>query len=73
MRYNNAAITTSTNSIVWAANIPSIWVFDGTYWVFLGHGLDSNTTYSAMTDTELDTGTSTTGRLITAALLSAYV
>lgn len=37
MRYNNAAITTSTDSIVWAANIPSIWVFDGTYWVFLGH------------------------------------
>ena len=32
-----------------------------------------DTTYSAMTDTELDTGTSTTGRLITAALLSAYV
>jgi hypothetical protein len=46
MRYNNAAITTSTDSIVWSAAYPSIWVFDGTYWVFAGHGLDSNTTYT---------------------------
>lgn len=46
MRYNNAAITTSTDSVVWSANYPSIFVFDGTYWVFAGHGLDSNTTYT---------------------------
>lgn len=46
MRYNNAAITTSTNRVVWGANIPSLWVFDGTHWVFSGHGLDSNTTYT---------------------------
>lgn len=46
MRYNNAAITTSTDSIVWNLNYPSIWVFDGTYWVFAGHGIDSNTTYT---------------------------
>lgn len=46
MRYNNAAITTSTDSVVWNANFPSLFVFDGSYWVFLGHGLDSNTTYS---------------------------
>lgn len=46
MRYNGAAITTSTDSIVWGANCPSIFVFDGTYWVFAGHGLDSNTTYT---------------------------
>jgi hypothetical protein len=46
MRYNNAAITTSTDSVVWSASFPSIWVFDGAYWVFAGHGLDSNTTYT---------------------------
>lgn len=46
MRYNNAAITTSTDSVVWSASFPSIWVFNGTYWVFAGHGLDSNTTYT---------------------------
>lgn len=69
MRYNNAAITTSTDSIVWSANIPSIFMFDGTYWQFLGHGLDSNTTYSVLTQEQLDTGTATTSRLITAKLL----
>ena len=46
MIYNNAAITTSTDSYVWSANYPSAFVFDGTYWVFLCHGVDSNTTYT---------------------------
>ena len=46
MRYNNAAITTSTDSVVWNAGFVSQFVFDGTYWQFLGHGLDSNTTYT---------------------------
>ena len=46
MWYNNAAITTSTDSIVWSNKYPSIWVFNGTYWVFLAHGVDNNTTYT---------------------------
>lgn len=46
MKYNNAAITTSTDSIVWNLSFPSIWVFDGSNWVFLAHGLDSNSTYT---------------------------
>lgn len=52
MLYNGAEITTSTDSIVWSANIPSMFILDenadGTvrYWRFLGHGLDSNTTYT---------------------------
>lgn len=67
MRYNNAAITTSTDSTVWSASFPSIWVFDGTYWVFAGHGVDSNTTYSAMSVAEGTTGTATSNRVMTAA------
>ena len=67
MRYNNAAITTSTDSIVWSSAFPSIWVFDGTYWVFAGHGVDSNTTYSAMSVAEGTTGTATSNRVMTAA------
>lgn len=59
MRYNNAAITTSTDSVVWSASFPSIWVFDGTYWVFAGHGLDSNTTYTL--NYSLDAGQYTAG------------
>ena len=46
MKYNGAAITTSTDSIVWGATFPSMFIFDGSNWVFLGHGLDSNTTYT---------------------------
>lgn len=48
MRYNNAAITTTSDSYVWNASFPTIWLFDGTYWRFLAHGVDYNTTYKAM-------------------------
>ena len=67
MRYVGAAITTSTDSIVWAANTPSLWIFDGEYWVFAGHGVDTNTTYSAMSVAEGITGTATSSRVMTAA------
>ena len=50
MLYNGSAITTSTDSIVWTANVPSMFYLDevsGTkYWRFLGHWLDSNSTYT---------------------------
>ena len=61
MRYNGSAITTSTDSIVWNANFPSLWVFDGTYWVFLAHGLDSNTTYTLNYDIDAGQYVSGTG------------
>lgn len=51
MLYGNAAITTSTDSIVWNATFPSIWLFNGTNWVFLAHGTDTNTTYSSLNQT----------------------
>ena len=68
MRYRNAAITTSTDSIVWYANTVSFFVFDGSYWHFAGGGAD-NTTYSLLSQTNLDAGTETTGRLVSAKLL----
>ena len=50
MLYNGAEITTSTDSVVWSANVPSMFYLDevsGTkYWRFLGHWLDSNNTYT---------------------------
>ena len=73
MRYNNAAITTSTDSIVWNASYVSQFVFDGTYWQFLGHGLDSNTTYSAMSVAEGTTGTATSSRVIRADYLKQII
>ena len=70
MRYNSSAITTSTDSVVWNTNYPSIFVFDGSYWVFAGHGLDSNTTYSGMTQAEATAGTATANRVISAKVLN---
>ena len=69
MRYNNAAITTSTDSVVWSAAFPTWWLFDGTYWVFVGHGVDLNTTYSVIQQADIETGTATTGRLVSAKVL----
>ena len=71
MRYNGSAITTSTDSIVWSKSYPSIWVFDGEYWVFAGHGVDSNTTYSAMSVAEIKAGTTSSSRTMTAANIKA--
>ena len=59
MMYAGAAITTSTDSVVWGADFPSIWRFDGAYWVFLAHGLDKDTTYSL--NSSYDSGNYTAG------------
>lgn len=73
MKYNNTNITTSTDSIVWSANVPSIFVYDGSYWQFLGHGLDNNTTYSAMSVSEGTTGTATSSRVMRADYLKQII
>ena len=73
MRYNNTAITTSTDSVVWNANYPTIFMYDGTYWVFLAHGIDSNTTYSAMSVAEGTTGTATSSRTMRADYLKDII
>lgn len=71
MIYNNAAITTSTDSIVWSANIPSLFVFDGSYWIFLGHGLDA--IYSTMSVAEGTAGTATSARYMRADYLKEII
>lgn len=73
MLYGTAAITTSTDSITWAANYPSWFRFDGSNWVFLGHGVDNNTTYSAMTTANGIAGTETTARLMRADRLKPII
>lgn len=73
MRYNNAAISTSTDSTVWGANFISSFMFDGTYWQFIGHGIDSNTTYSNMSVSEGTTGTATSARTMRADYLKQII
>ena len=46
MLYNGSAITTDSDSVVWNANFPSIFVFDGSNWRFVAHGVDTNSTYN---------------------------
>ena len=68
MRYRNTAITTSTDSIVWYTNTVSFFVFDGSYWHFAGGGTD-NTSYTAMTQSHINAGTSTTSMVTSPKLL----
>ena len=69
MRYGNAAITTSTDSIVWSANYPSVFVFDGSYWIFITHGYDN----PIMSVAEGTTGTDTTARSMNAVNLKQII
>ena len=64
MLYGGNAITTSTDSVVWNVAFPTWWLFDGSNWVFAGHGTDTNTTYSAMSVANTIKGTETTARLV---------
>lgn len=73
MRYNNANITTSTDSVVWNSTFVSIFTFDGTYWQFVAHGIDSNTTYSTMSVSEGTTGTATSQRVVRADYLKSII
>ena len=73
MLYGAAAITTSTDSITWAANYPSWFRFDGSNWVFLGHGVDNNTTYSSMSVSEGTTGTASSNRSLQARYLKQII
>lgn len=72
MYYNNAAVATSTSANTLVAGYKNrhvFYVFNGTQWVWLSASYDTNTTYSGMTQTEVDAGTGTTARLITPARL----
>lgn len=72
MYYNNAALATSTSANTLVAGYKNrhiFYMFNGTQWVWLTASYDSNTTYSGMTQAEVDAGTSTTNRLISPKLL----
>ena len=72
MYYNNAELATSTSANTLVAgykNRYAFYMFNGTQWVFLSASYDSNSTYSDMTQAEIDAGTSTTARLITPKML----
>lgn len=63
---NNSQMTYS-NSGEFRANRVCLFLYDGTNYIFLNY--DSNTTYSVITQAEIDAGTSTSSRLVTPKLL----
>lgn len=72
MYYNNAELATSTSANTLVAGYKNrniFYMFNGTQWVWLTSSYDANTTYSGMTQAEVDAGTSTTARLITPEML----
>lgn len=69
VRYGTTVPSTSAASSWNAGSVVSL-TYDGTYWVMNDW---NNTTYSAMTEAEMQTGTATTARNITAARLKAAV
>ena len=54
---------------VWNSGFPSTFVFDGTNWVFLGHGYDTSYTPTSMTTTTGTTGTSDTDMVVSPLVL----
>lgn len=60
--YNNAVYTGTSTTVCGYANAHFIYMYDGTNWVWVGHGSDSNTTYSAMSVAEGQTATATSAR-----------
>ena len=66
--YNNGVYTSSSHIAGYAGRYV-YYMWDGTYWVFLSWGYDTNSTYASMTDEMLKAGTNTSARLVTAQLL----
>lgn len=61
--YNNAVYTSTSNGICGYKNRVVLYMYDGTYWVWIGYSNDNNTTYSNRAAEEGGTATSlcTTG------------
>lgn len=70
MQYGTTQASDGTSTTGWAAGATVIFIYDGTNWV---RSFWSNTTYSKMTQAEADTGTATSARSMTAAVLSTTI
>lgn len=64
------SITNPGGNMSWTANSVIAFTYDGTNWVM---NRDSNTTYSTLTQAIVDTGTETTGKLVTAKIIKDTV
>ena len=68
--FSTSNANTGTRSDLYGyKNRYNFYIWNGTYWVWLNRNLDSDTTYSQISTSEIDAGTATTSRVITATLL----
>lgn len=59
--YYNSVYTGSSNIACGYANVYQTYMYDGTCWVWISHGVDNNTTYIAATELPLAPGTAAVG------------
>ena len=72
--YANSSTPTGTNTTAFGrANYINYYLYDGTYWVWVGSSADNNTTYSVMSKDEATTGTATASRVMRADYLKAAI
>lgn len=73
VKYGNASLTSTTDGYVLYGNYPSMFIFDGNYWVFAGQGYRYIQSYSSLTVAEGIAGTASTGRLVRADYLKQII
>jgi len=71
--YSNAVYTGSSNIATGQAGRYMTYIYDGTNWVWVSHGQEDNTTYSAMSVAEGQTGTATSARTVRADYLKQII
>lgn len=71
--YSNAVYTGTSNIATGQAGRYMTYIYDGTNWVWLSHGQEDNTTYSAMSVSEGQTGTATSARTVRADYLKQII
>lgn len=71
--YSASVYTGSGSNVCGYADRYNQYMWDGTYWVWCGRGIDADTTYTAMSQSELVTGTATTLRTVRADYLKAGI
>ena len=71
--YSNAVYTGTSNIATGQAGRYMTYIYDGTNWVWLSHGQEDNTTYSAMSVAEGKAGTATSARTVRADYLKQII
>ena len=71
--YYNASQTGSSNTLTWDAGETLTFMYDGTYYRFVSRSKTSSATYDTVTLNQLQTGTDTTGYLISPKVLADYI